>query len=83
MKQRMPGDFEEEIRFFGRFTWKDLIRMGLPPIVAAQSAGLTSTAGSIAVLFTGGVVGAAWYLFRPGGQPVDIHLYHLLRWVIT
>jgi hypothetical protein len=82
MRKRMSSDFNEPVRFFGRYTWKDLLRLGLPVALVVLLQDMTRIDLSAGLfLLVGGIVGLAWYMWRPYGDSVDVHLYHLLRWV--
>jgi len=81
---RIPGNIRVSTRFFGRFTWKDLLRIGLPILLAtSQLYGQTPDPGTALTLLTAATgTGTAWYLYRPYGRPVDVHLYHGVRWLL-
>lgn len=84
MREQMTGDINQPVRFFGLFTWKDLIRLTLPTALVlwrGEPAQLASFSDVAAILFTA-VLGLIWYGWRPQRQPVDSHLYHLLRWLL-
>jgi len=76
VKYRFPGDVDIPTRFFARFTAKDLVRVGLPPLLGYAAA---FGQPSITTVVAGVVIGAVWYLYRPYNNPVDVHLYHALR----
>lgn len=84
MRQRMTGDFNEPIRFFGYFTGLDLLRLGLPVLVVVVTQGTAQLLqlSVLTMLLLGGVTGLAWYRWRPYGHTVDVHLYHLARWIL-
>lgn len=72
-RYRFPSNIDEvSLRFFGRFTWKDLLRIGTPTI-------LTATTQNPVLVAIGILTGLAWFLVRPYGEPVDHYLYHLTR----
>jgi hypothetical protein len=83
MQQTMPGDFDEPVRFFGWYTWKDLIRLGIPIGVVVwwfDLAGLPILEVAV-LLLPGVIVSILWYVWRPYGEPVDVHMFHLCRWI--
>lgn len=69
---RVPGDIDVATRFFGRFTWKDLLRVLVPTL----GLGMIHPAGAVVGL----LVGAGLYIVRPHGAPIDSHAYHALRY---
>lgn len=83
MDKRMTSGFDESIRFFGRYTWKDLLRLAVPTAVLVRRFNLSelSLALTIGLFLLGGSIGVAWYSWRPYGHPVDHHLFHLGRWI--
>jgi type IV secretory pathway VirB4 component len=79
---RVPGNLSVPTRFFGRFTAKDLIRIGFPLLIAGVTvSGKDITWTTAAVLLTAATLSAVWYGFRPYQQPLDSHVYHLFRWL--
>lgn len=80
---RVPGDIQVPTRFFGRFTWKDLLRIGLPVLLAAgfiyqqPSPSLTQ----LPVLAAAIGIGTLWYFFTPYQQNLDQLLYHGIRFL--
>ena len=82
---RVPGDFDEPVRFFGWFTWKDLIRLGIPLGLMWQLSQSVDASGrgTIAFLFAGWLVSSLWFLWRPYNDPVEVQLYHVLRWTLS
>lgn len=85
MRDRMTSNSETSPRFFGRFTWKDLLRLGLPPLLLTRLT-ITSVENSpvlLIVVLLGAFIGLLWYGVRPRGMPVETYLYHKLRWVFS
>lgn len=84
MRSRVPGDLDEPVRFFGLFTWRDLLRLGIPVGAMAwlSQAWQTSLLGSVAFLFLGWILSLLLYLWRPYSQPFEVNLYHALRWLL-
>lgn len=84
MRERMTQNFSQHIRFFGRFTWKDLARLGTPTGLLFALVNFTEL--ELAVKLTGllftGLIGVIWYGWTPYGKPVDVHVYHLNRWLL-
>lgn len=85
MDERMPSDPETGYLYFGVFTWKDLLRVGLPPGIAVWWLAHLEPAQPASVLgiSTGILLGVVWYGVRPYDQPLEVHLYHKLRWLLT
>jgi hypothetical protein len=81
MRKRMSSDFEGSMRYFGWFTWKDLLRLGLPVTILAWMTVGQSAVLMFGAVLVGGVLGLIWSVVHPYGQPVEVHLYHLIRWV--
>lgn len=84
MRKTMAGDFDESVRFFGRYTWKDLLRLGLPVAVILWWVDIPelSMIGVGLLLLPGVLIGVTWYLWRPYGEPLDVHVFHLCRWLV-
>ena len=74
---QFPGKVEDvQLQFFGRFTWKDILRITAPALLLyTLSEGLLPPALGLLIGF--GVFG-----FRPYNQPLDQHLYHWIRFTI-
>lgn len=85
MQERMPSDADTGYLYFGLFTWRDLIRVGLTVGAALWYIAFTesSWAGSVLSIGTGVFLGLIWYGVRPYGQPLEVHLYHKVRWLLT
>lgn len=85
MKQRMPGKFHYPFHIFGRYTAKDIVRLGIPVTFLYWIAPSLHEEPLIALLLTGGgvVLGYCWYRFRPYGSPVEYLLYHMVRWILV
>lgn len=79
---RIPKRFDVATRFFGRFSWKDLLRIGMPALVAYAAVPSTTPAMQIGAVTAGSIAGLALYLVRPRGRTVDNHLYHAVRWLL-
>ena len=76
-KTPFPGKVEDvQLQFFGRFTWKDILRITAPALLPYT---LTESLPPIAI---GLILGFGLYSFRPYNQPLDQHLYHLIRFTI-
>jgi hypothetical protein len=78
MKPRFqfPGTVEDvSMQFFGRFTWKDVLRLTLPVATAAV---LTD---AYIYLVLGLLLGAILYTVRPFSQPLDHHIIHSIRFL--
>lgn len=84
MRQPMTGDFDEPVRFFGWFTWLDLLRIGLPFVAVLQWFDVSnlSIIETLLVLLPAAILSLVWYLWRPYGDPVDVHVFHLGRWFL-
>ena len=82
MGKRMPSDLHRPIKYFGWLTWKDLLRLSLPGTVSA----LVTYSGSTTILLGSVVIGIflglIWYGVRPYGNPLEIYLYHRIRWIV-
>lgn len=81
---RMPGDVDVPTQFFGQFTPKDLLRIGLPVlsvlIAIYPVRSITwQTSGWFALAI---LVGVVWYAWRPYDRALDGHLYHAIRWYV-
>lgn len=76
-RYQFPNAVEDvDLRFFGRFTWKDLVRIGAP--VATT---LLFQNQPLPILL-GVLIGLILYLVRPYNQPLDHHAYHLTRFLV-
>jgi hypothetical protein len=80
---RIPRKLATPIHLFGRFTPRDLLRIGLPILTAATLLQPQPTPTNIAGAAAAAVTAATWYLVRPAGQTLDTHLYHSLRYTAT
>ena len=81
-RYRMPGRVNVPIKFFGHFTVKDLLRLGIPPGAASFFVDLAPlTPRSIAVLVVAAVVSVLWYVGRPYNQYLDSLFYNAMRWL--
>jgi len=71
---QFPGKVEDvQLQFFGRFTWKDILRITAPALL------LYITTAGLHPPILGLLLGFALYSFRPYNQSLDQHLYHLIR----
>ncbi len=71
---QFPGKVEDvELQFFGRFTWRDILRITAPALLLY----IPTTGLEAPVL--GLLIGVVLYRFRPYNRPLDQHLYHLVR----
>lgn len=81
IKFNLPRDIESQLKFFGYFTWKDLLRIGTPVLTAFllgyQPGNFTST---VTALVMGTGVGILLYLFRYEELHLDELVYHGLRY---
>lgn len=76
-RYRFPSNIKDvSFQFFGRFTWKDIIRITLPIATAHLTLSNTYT------LLVGLFIGLIWYGFRPYNHPLDFHAYHLIRFTL-
>jgi len=76
-RYRFPSNISDvSFQFFGRFTWKDIIRITFPIVV------IQLTLSNPYALLVGLFVGLIWYGFRPYNHPVDYHIYHLIRFTL-
>jgi len=84
MRERMTQNFSQPIRFFGRFTWKDLVRLAAPTALLFATVNFTDLELNVklAALLATAVTGVVWYGWNPYGKPVDVHVYHLIRWIL-
>lgn len=85
MEERMPSDSDTGYQYFGLFTWKDLIRLGLPVGLTLWYNALVEPTliGSVLSICLGIFLGLIWYGIRPYSQPLELHLYHMIRWLFT
>lgn len=74
---QFPGKVEDvQLQFFGRFTWKDILRITAPGLLLyTLSEGLLPT-------MLGLLIGFAVCSFRPYNRTLDEHLYHLIRFTV-
>ncbi|ELY33307.1 hypothetical protein [Haloferax sp. Atlit-24N] len=63
------------MQFFGRFTWKDVLRLALPVATAAV---LTD---AYIYLVLALLLGAILYAVRPFSQPLDHHIIRSIRFL--
>jgi hypothetical protein len=77
----MPGDVDVPVRFFTRFTLKDLLRLALPvALVSLVIAPIQWSVGTVATIGGALGIGVLWITWTPFGHHVDTHLYHAVRW---
>ena len=82
MEKRMSSDFDRSVRFFGRFTWKDLLRLGIPVGVVLYRYDVAEMGVEAApIVVTAALVSLFWYSWRPHSEPIDAHLFHIMRWI--
>lgn len=81
VEYRMPSRLDIPSRFFGRFTWKDLVRLLLPIILCFAVFRTIASPGAVAVLALTGVAGVAWYGVRPFGQYLDELVVNAVQWL--
>lgn len=79
---RMPGRLHIPTRFFGRFTWKDIVRLALPVIVCFLVIDSSPSAGTVMWLTAAGLAGVLWYGFTPFNQHLDELSSNAVRWYI-
>lgn len=82
MRKRMSSDPEEGVKYFGRFTWKDLVRLGLPITVPAWLTVGQPASMMVGAVLVGGVLGVVWAGVQPYGKPLEVHCYHRIRWLL-
>lgn len=71
---QFPGKVEDvQLQFFGRFTWKDILRITTPGLL------LYTLSTSPVPPVIGLTIGFLLYSFRPYNRPLDQHLYHFIR----
>lgn len=76
-RTQFPGKVEDvQLQFFGRFTWKDILRITAPALLL-----YVLTTGLLPPVL-GLLLGAGLYRFRPYNRSLDQHLYHLVRFHI-
>ncbi|ERG90095.1 MAG: F pilus assembly type-IV secretion system for plasmid transfer, partial [Haloquadratum walsbyi J07HQW1] len=80
---RIPRKLATPIHLFGRFTPRDLVRIGLPILTAALLLKPEPTPANIGGAAAAAITAATWYLVRPAGQTLDTHLYHSIRYATT
>lgn len=68
---RVPGDIDVATRLFGRFTWKDLLRVLIPTL----GLGVVHPVAAVGGL----LIGTCLYAIRPYGTTLDSHAYHAVR----
>ncbi|WP_207587095.1 hypothetical protein [Halomontanus rarus] len=77
---RLPGTLDMSMRFFGRFSTRDLLRLGGPPVLTLLLV-LPPTSGSdLLAILTGLVIGVGLYGIRLEDLPVDVYLRRRLAW---
>ncbi|MFC4359280.1 helicase HerA domain-containing protein [Halobium salinum] len=77
----MPSRLNTPIRFFGYFTPKDIIRMGVP---AAAAHAVVQTAPPVhpgLVYGAAGLIGLAWWRLRPYRQTLDNLIGNFVRYL--
>ena len=76
-RTQFPGKVEDvELQFFGRFTWKDILRITAPSLLLyTLSEGLLPPA-------IGLLIGFSLYAVRPYNRTLDQHFYHLIRFTV-
>jgi hypothetical protein len=77
---RIPQRFDTPVQLFGRFTPRDLLRIGLPVLTAAILLNPQPTPANLIGASTAAAISTVWYLARPYGRALDTHLYHALRY---
>lgn len=82
MRKRMASTPERSVKYFGWFTWKGLIRLGLPVIVLAWATVGQPVLLMLGAVLAGGTLGLVWAGVQPYGQPLEVHLYHRIRWIL-
>ena len=74
---QFPGKVEDvQLQFFGRFTWRDILR------ITAPSLPLYILSESLLPAAIGLLIGIMVYIFRPYNRTIDRHLYHLIRFTV-
>lgn len=82
MRKRMSSNPKRSTKYFGWFTWKDLVRLGLPVAVLAWMTVSQPASMMLGAVLVGGIFGVVWAGVQPYGQPLEVHLYHLVRWIL-
>lgn len=81
-RYRFPSRLEDiQMEFFGRFTWRDILRIGLP-ILTTEALAPSGIQTAVLHLIPGLILGTVLYLARPFGHPLDHHAYHLVRFLL-
>lgn len=79
---RMPGRLHIPTRFFGRLTWKDIVRLALPVILCFLIIDSSPSAATAIWLAAAGLTGILWYSFTPFNQHLDELSTNAIRWYI-
>ena len=82
VEYRMPGRLKVPARFFGKFTWKQLVRLALPPILCVAIFGSTLTPELVFWLAISALIGVAWYGFRPFNQYIGELAVNAATWLV-
>ena len=74
---QFPGKVEDvQLQFFGRFTWKDILRITAPSLL------LYTFSDGLLPPVTGLLIGVAVYSIRPYNRTIDQLIYHLIRFTV-
>lgn len=79
---RVPGDFRIPTRFFGKFSAKDLGRIGLPAVPGLIQAYQQPSLGALLWMFAGLLAGLVWYGWKPYKHHLDALGYNAARWLL-
>ncbi|MXR52379.1 DUF87 domain-containing protein [Halovenus sp. WSH3] len=79
---RMPGGLNVPTQFFGQFTWKELLRIGLFPALCILLLGSTAGLALMFWLTVSLLVGLAWYGYRPFDRFLDELAADAVSWYI-
>ncbi|MDZ7688642.1 MAG: ATP-binding protein [Halobacteriales archaeon] len=82
MKTKIPRKLDRPSKFFGQFTVRDIIRLGVPSLgeyLVANSSAQT-TICLLSVTLFGALTGVALYAVRPYGHTLDSLVYNAVRW---
>lgn len=79
---RIPSRFDVATRFFGRFSWQDIARIGLPAAAGYAAAPMSNPGLQAGATAAGLLVGTLLYGYRPHDRTLDSHLYHAARWLV-
>lgn len=82
MRKRFVSESNSSVRLYGRFTWKELVRLVLPIALLTWFTGPGTLWTALIAIGIGAILGMAWYTIRPNGDPLEVHLLHKARWTL-